>query len=130
MTALTVLGMSITCCRCHNHPLEKWTQDQYWSLANLFSQVAIKNGDKVEAGDLVLMAALGSLLIGERNALRIISRITRGDEAIAPSGRPPNAANNILGFGPNLFASRAHRRTRTGRQDAAPVPRAAPDGGT
>lgn len=45
-TGLTFLGMSLTCCRCHNHPLEKWTQDQYWSLANLFSQVAIKNGDK------------------------------------------------------------------------------------
>jgi hypothetical protein len=40
------MGMSITCCRCHNHPLEKWTQDQYWSMANLFSRVALKNGDR------------------------------------------------------------------------------------
>ncbi len=45
-TALTFMGMSITCARCHNHPLEKWTQDQYWSMANLFSQIAIKNGDR------------------------------------------------------------------------------------
>jgi hypothetical protein len=45
-TAVTFLGMSITCCRCHNHPLEKWTQDQYWSMANLFSRVALKNGDR------------------------------------------------------------------------------------
>jgi hypothetical protein len=45
-TAVTFMGMSITCCRCHNHPLEKWTQDQYWSMANLFSQIAIKNGDR------------------------------------------------------------------------------------
>jgi hypothetical protein len=45
-TAVTFLGMSVTCCRCHNHPLEKWTQDQYWSLANLFSRVGIKNGDR------------------------------------------------------------------------------------
>src|SRR5439155_24151661 len=44
-TSVTFLGMSITCCRCHNHPLEKWTQDQYWSMANLFSRVALKNGD-------------------------------------------------------------------------------------
>ncbi|HEV3118748.1 MAG TPA: DUF1549 and DUF1553 domain-containing protein, partial [Gemmataceae bacterium] len=43
-TSLTFMGTSITCARCHNHPLEKWTQDQYWSMANLFSQVAIKNG--------------------------------------------------------------------------------------
>jgi Protein of unknown function (DUF1553)/Protein of unknown function (DUF1549)/Bacterial Ig-like domain (group 2) len=45
-TAVTFLGMSITCARCHNHPLEKWTQDQYWQLANLFSRVNIKNGDR------------------------------------------------------------------------------------
>jgi hypothetical protein len=45
-TAVTFLGMSITCARCHNHPLEKWTQDQYWALANLFARVAIKNGDR------------------------------------------------------------------------------------
>src|SRR5262249_35305262 len=45
-TSVTFLGMSITCCRCHNHPLEKWTQDQYWSVANLFSRVALKNGDR------------------------------------------------------------------------------------
>jgi hypothetical protein len=45
-TSLTFMGMSITCCRCHNHPLEKWTQDQYWSMANLFSRVAFKNADR------------------------------------------------------------------------------------
>ncbi len=45
-TALTFMGMSITCARCHNHPLEKWTQDQYWAMANLFSRVGLKNGDR------------------------------------------------------------------------------------
>src|SRR5262249_8045105 len=45
-TCVTFLGMSLTCARCHNHPLEKWTQDQYWALANLFARVALKNGDR------------------------------------------------------------------------------------
>jgi hypothetical protein len=45
-TAVTFMGMSITCARCHNHPLEKWTQDQYWSMANLFARVGLKNGDR------------------------------------------------------------------------------------
>lgn len=45
-TAVTFLGMSINCCRCHNHPLEKWTQDQYWATANLFGRVGLKNGDR------------------------------------------------------------------------------------
>jgi hypothetical protein len=47
-TAVTFMGMSITCCRCHNHPLEKWSQDQYWGMANLFARVALKNGDRGE----------------------------------------------------------------------------------
>lgn len=47
-TALTFLGTSIGCAKCHNHPLEKWTQDEYWAFANLFSRVAIKNGDAGE----------------------------------------------------------------------------------
>jgi hypothetical protein len=45
-TSVTFLGMSITCARCHNHPLEKWTQDQYWAMANLFARVGIRNGDR------------------------------------------------------------------------------------
>jgi hypothetical protein len=45
-TCVTFLGMSLTCARCHNHPLEKWTQDQYWALANLFARVALKNGER------------------------------------------------------------------------------------
>jgi hypothetical protein len=53
-TAVTFLGMSITCCRCHNHPLEKWTQDQYWGTANLFARVALKNGDR--AGEVTVQA--------------------------------------------------------------------------
>jgi hypothetical protein len=51
-TAVTFLGTSITCARCHNHPLEKWTQDQYWAFANLFGRVGMKNGE--QAGEVVV----------------------------------------------------------------------------
>ena len=53
-TSVTFMGMSITCCRCHNHPLEKWTQDQYWSMANLFARVALKNGER--AGEVIVQS--------------------------------------------------------------------------
>ncbi len=33
------MGLSIGCAKCHNHPLEKWTNDQYYAFANLFSRV-------------------------------------------------------------------------------------------
>ena len=53
--SVTFLGMSITCARCHNHPLEKWTQDQYWSMANLFSRVGMKNGER--GGEVIIYPA-------------------------------------------------------------------------
>lgn len=43
-TSQAFLGMSITCARCHNHPLEKWTQNDYYGMANLLSRVKLKNG--------------------------------------------------------------------------------------
>jgi hypothetical protein len=36
------LGLTLTCARCHNHPMEKWTQTDYYGFANLFARVAIK----------------------------------------------------------------------------------------
>ena len=33
------MGLSIGCAKCHNHPLEKWTNNQYYAMANLFARV-------------------------------------------------------------------------------------------
>ncbi|MFN7829481.1 MAG: DUF1553 domain-containing protein [Acidobacteriota bacterium] len=44
--SMAFLGMSITCARCHNHPLEKWTQKQYYQMANLFTRIGMKNGQR------------------------------------------------------------------------------------
>lgn len=40
--AQAFLGLSIGCAKCHNHPLEKWTNQQYYAMANLFSRVRAK----------------------------------------------------------------------------------------
>jgi hypothetical protein len=46
------LGLSIACAKCHNHPLEKWTNDQYYGFANLFSRVRAKGwGGDYRSGD-------------------------------------------------------------------------------
>ena len=65
-TSQAFLGLSIGCARCHNHPLEKWTNNQYFAMANLFARVRGKgwggdsrNGDGIRTlvvlprGDLV-----------------------------------------------------------------------------
>lgn len=48
----TFLALSINCAKCHNHPLEKWTNDQYYAFANLFSRVRAKGwGGDTRSGD-------------------------------------------------------------------------------
>ncbi len=46
------LGLSIGCAKCHNHPLEKWTNDQYYGMASMFARVKAKGwGGEGREGD-------------------------------------------------------------------------------
>lgn len=71
-TAVTFLGMSVGCAKCHNHPLEKWTQDEYWAYANLFSRVALKNGDR--AGEVLIQSRLDGDALHLRKGLAMPPR--------------------------------------------------------
>jgi hypothetical protein len=55
------LGMSLTCARCHNHPMEKWTQDDYYGMANLFSRVSLKSTTE-PADVMVAPSPMGEIL--------------------------------------------------------------------
>jgi len=46
--SVAFMGTSIACAKCHNHPMEKWTYDQYYAFANLFSRVRSKNGTQAD----------------------------------------------------------------------------------
>ena len=35
-------GVRMLCARCHTHPLENWTQADYFGIASFFSQVSVK----------------------------------------------------------------------------------------
>lgn len=41
-TAQLFLGSRMQCAKCHNHPFERWTQDDYYGLAAWFAQVKTK----------------------------------------------------------------------------------------
>jgi hypothetical protein len=43
--AQTFLGTRIGCAQCHNHPLEKYTQDDYYHFAGFFSRVRLHRKD-------------------------------------------------------------------------------------
>ncbi len=41
-TAQLFFGIRMQCAKCHNHPFERWTQDDYFHLTAWFSQVKAK----------------------------------------------------------------------------------------
>ncbi len=59
-TSQAFLGMSVNCAKCHNHPMEKWTNDEYFGFANLFARVRAKSGP-VEGERVIFAAASGDL---------------------------------------------------------------------
>ena len=54
-TAQLFLGVRIQCAKCHNHPFERWTQDNYYGLAAFFNRVQRKQTNR--AGELVVWVA-------------------------------------------------------------------------
>ncbi|MBL8843663.1 MAG: DUF1553 domain-containing protein [Planctomycetes bacterium] len=42
-TTQLFLGVRFNCNKCHDHPFERWTQDQHWQLAAFFAQVGREN---------------------------------------------------------------------------------------
>lgn len=99
-TSVAFLGMSIACAKCHNHPMEKWTNDQYFAFANLFSRVRAKTtGLKDE--QVVFSASTGDIvqpLTGKPQApapldAQSISMTSTQDRRITAAGWVTSPAN-------------------------------------
>ena len=61
-TAQIFLGLRIGCARCHHHPFEKFSQEDYYGLAAFFARVARKGGSGVaerRANETVYVKAAG-----------------------------------------------------------------------
>ncbi|MEY4815565.1 MAG: hypothetical protein RLZZ162_2638, partial [Verrucomicrobiota bacterium] len=55
MTAQLFLGSRLECAKCHNHPYEKWTMRDYYSLGAVFARTTVDQ-------DVVQLAATGETL--------------------------------------------------------------------
>jgi len=53
-TAQLFLGIRIQCAKCHNHPFERWTQDNYYGIAAAFTRIGRTKG--AAADDEVIFA--------------------------------------------------------------------------
>jgi hypothetical protein len=47
-TSQLFLGIRIQCAKCHNHPFERWTQDNYYGIGAFFNRIQKKPGMTAE----------------------------------------------------------------------------------
>jgi Protein of unknown function (DUF1553)/Protein of unknown function (DUF1549)/Bacterial Ig-like domain (group 2) len=68
------LAVRFNCNKCHDHPFERWTQNQYYSLAAFFAQVE-RNEDPKYKGQKVG----GTAVVGAQPLVEIITDSKNGD---------------------------------------------------
>ncbi|MCZ6678058.1 MAG: DUF1549 domain-containing protein [Candidatus Poribacteria bacterium] len=44
-TAQAFLGVRLSCARCHKHPFDRWTTDDYWNFAAFTGKVGLRQGE-------------------------------------------------------------------------------------
>jgi hypothetical protein len=59
-TSQLFLGVRIQCAKCHNHPFERWTQDNYYGIGAFFNRIARKEGGDPEE-TIVLVSRQGEV---------------------------------------------------------------------
>ncbi|MGV3723444.1 MAG: DUF1549 domain-containing protein, partial [Actinomycetota bacterium] len=68
------LGVRFNCNQCHDHPFERWTQDQYFKLAAYFAQVDLKR-DPASGGTLIG----GTAVEGGKPLYEIVADAPKGE---------------------------------------------------
>ena len=46
-TTQVFLGVRMVCAQCHDHPFERWTQNQYYQMSAFFSAVGLRSGYEI-----------------------------------------------------------------------------------
>jgi hypothetical protein len=65
-TAQLFFGIRMQCAKCHNHPFERWTQDDYYSMAAFFARVRQKK-DAVEPGEGPMAQGAAEVIYSDRS---------------------------------------------------------------
>ena len=53
-TAQVFLGIRLSCARCHKHPFDQWTTDDYWNFAAFTGKVGTRGGRNLQRAGCLL----------------------------------------------------------------------------
>jgi Protein of unknown function (DUF1553)/Protein of unknown function (DUF1549) len=106
-SAQLFLGIRIQCARCHHHPFERWSQDDYYGFASVFSRIGTKPGADATAPRIYTLPAgmASNPLTGEARKPKPLGGPEWTD--LGPHRDPRSALVDWLKLPDNPFFARA-----------------------
>jgi hypothetical protein len=101
----TFLGVRFNCNKCHDHPFERWTQNQYYQMGAYFAQIGFKRG---QVGREVIFAEAGGSF--QITAEEVVYRKPEGGEVKHPKTDSPVSPHVPIGQARELAGGDADRR--------------------
>jgi len=117
-TAQVFLGVRLQCAQCHNHPFDRWSQDDYYDWASVFARVDYKilqnnrrdNLDKHEFnGEQIVFLAREGAVTNARNGKLASARFLGAATKVAPESDPLRELANWVTANPLFAKSQVNR---------------------
>jgi hypothetical protein len=101
------LGVRMQCAQCHHHPFERWSQDDYYSLAAFFSQIGRK--PTATAGEDLIFHKRGLATAKNVKTGQMLKPVALGDDVgeIAADEDPRLRLANWMSSKENPFFAKA-----------------------
>ena len=77
-TAQLFLGIRIQCAKCHNHPFERWTQDNYYGIAAAFTRIGRTKGARPD-DEVIFPATSGEIKQPRTGKTMKVHLLLKGD---------------------------------------------------
>ena len=95
MVSQLFLGVRLECAKCHHHPFEKWSQEDFYSLAAYFSRVGRKGtglSPPISGGEEIIMLAKSGTVRHPISNEELAPRPLFGDAVVIPETEDPRSA--------------------------------------
>ena len=77
-TAQLFLGIRIQCAKCHNHPFERWSQDNYYGIAAAFNRIGRKAGASADE-EIIYVTRSGEIKQPRTGQVMKVHLLLKGD---------------------------------------------------
>jgi hypothetical protein len=106
-TAQLFLGTRLQCAQCHHHPYEKWSQDDYYSLAAVFTQTGRKGG--LQPGEDVIFHKRGNATATNKKTKKPVSPAALGTKfsLLTPDDDPREALADWMSSPQNPYFAKS-----------------------